>query len=138
MPASERFAVATHILALLSLQPDRKLTSACIAASITTNPVVVRRLIGELRRSGLVDVTPGPHGGATLRREPSAITLRDVYEAVEHGHVIALHPGTNSGCPVGKRIEHVLAGIVNGAEQALLQQLSTQRISDVVAHLRDL
>ena len=136
VPASERFAVATHILALLSLQPDRRMTSASIATSVTTNPVVVRRLLGALRRADLVEVSPGPHGGATLHRAPETITLGEVYAAVEHGHVITLHPSTNHECPVARRITTVLGAVAVDADTALREHLARMRVSDVVARLQ--
>ncbi|MBA2354439.1 MAG: Rrf2 family transcriptional regulator [Acidobacteria bacterium] len=122
-------------MSLLAAQPDRRMTSTSIAASIRTNPVVVRRLLGLLRRSGLVDVSPGPHGGATLLHAPETMSLRQVYEAVEHAPVIALHPGTSDDCPVGRYIATVLAKVADSAEQALLAQLGTQSVADVVRSL---
>src|SRR5277367_4251746 len=87
---SSRFAVATHVLLALSLHRGERLSSAALATTVNTNPVVIRRLLGALQRAGLVETTAGKTGGTELSREPSAITLRDVYEAVNEGELFAL------------------------------------------------
>src|SRR6185437_4058162 len=72
-----RFAVATHILLYLATEGSRGAsTSLRLAWSVNTNPVVVRRIAGQLARAGLIRVRRGP-GGAELAREPERITLED-------------------------------------------------------------
>jgi len=75
-------AVAIHILLLLASDSlDGPATSLRLAGSVNTNPVVVRRITGLLARAGLIRVRRGP-GGAMLARLPSAITLGDVWCAM--------------------------------------------------------
>ncbi len=97
MTPSSRFAVATHVLLALSLHPGERLSSARLAVTVNTNPVVIRRLLGALLRAGLIVTTSGKTGGAELARSPSAITLRDVYEAVSDGEIFALSPSPRTG-----------------------------------------
>lgn len=48
---NSRFSVAIHILSLIATTSDKSLlTSDFIAGSVNTNPVVVRRMIGVLKR----------------------------------------------------------------------------------------
>lgn len=54
---SSRFSIATHILVMMALSPP--LTGDQMAASVQTNPVVIRRIIGQLKRAGLVNVKAG-------------------------------------------------------------------------------
>ena len=75
---SSRVAVAVHVLAYMAWKRSEAVTSERIAASVNTNPVVVRRIVGALRNAGMVTVQPGVGGGATLAREPHDITLLDV------------------------------------------------------------
>lgn len=44
-----RLSVAIHILALIS--KDNTLSSEKIASSVNTNPVVIRRIRGQLKKS---------------------------------------------------------------------------------------
>lgn len=117
-----RFAVATHILLYLAAESsDGAPTSLRLAWSVNTNPVVVRRIAGQLARAGLIRVRRG-RGGAELAREPDRITLEDVWHAVHAGEGTALlpiHLRPNQACPVGRRVRAVLGDAFGVAELAL-------------------
>lgn len=49
------FSTAVHILTLLASMPGERLTSEFIAASVGTNPVVIRRQLASLREAALVE-----------------------------------------------------------------------------------
>ena len=78
MKTSSRFTVAVHALALLALN-GRPMSSTEIAGSVNTNPVVIRRLMGELEKAKLVRSVAGRSGGFELDRQADQITLADVY-----------------------------------------------------------
>ena len=48
MAANSQFAMAIHILTMLAMADDANLKSDYIAASVNTNAVVIRRLLGQL------------------------------------------------------------------------------------------
>ena len=79
MSDSQRFPVAAHALAYLAHKgansPARAVPSAILAASIPTNPVVVRRVTALLAKAGLIATRPGASGGAWLLHEPQDISL---------------------------------------------------------------
>ncbi len=134
---SSRFAVALHILSYLGLKGGLPVTSEEIAGSIGTNPVVVRRLLADLRRAGLVVIQPGPHGGARLTRGASAIALSDVLRAVEQGPILALHTNPpNAACPVGRHIEGVLSSVFVEAEKAMERVLKRSSVADLTDGLK--
>lgn len=70
-------------------------TSNRLAGVVNTNPVVVRRITAQLARAGLLRVHRG-RGGAELARPATAITLDDVWTAVNAGAdrpLVPLHAG---------------------------------------------
>jgi len=85
MAANSRFAVAVHALAVLAWHTQAPCSSREIAASVATNAVVIRRLLGQLARAGVVEASYGARGGFRLARPAAKISLRDVYAAVEEG-----------------------------------------------------
>ena len=125
-----RFAVAIHVLLLLaSRQVQGPATSARLARSVNTNPVVVRRITGQLARAGLIWVRRGP-GGAELARTPAAISLGDVWQAVNPGirrPLLPVHASPDMACPVGRSVQDVLARAFELAEAAMQDEL--RRIS---------
>ncbi len=134
---SSRFAVALHILSYLGLKGKVPVTSEEIAGSIGTNPVVVRRLLADLRRAGLVVIQPGPHGGARLTRDSADIALSDVLRAVEPGPILALHANPpNAACPVGRHIEGILSSVFVDAEKAMERVLKRTSLEDLTAGLK--
>lgn len=131
--SSSRFAVATHILTLLALKGQEPVTSEAIAASVNTNPVVIRRTMAGLREAGLVISQPGTGGGWRLVGAPEAITLRDVFRAVETDELLALPPkAPNAACPVGRMICGTLGEVFHDAEAAMAERLARVTIADVL------
>ena len=70
MQISSRFTIGLHILTAIDMfQKDYKVTSDFLAGSIRTNPVVVRKILGQLKKSGADPQFPGSggdhHGKAT-------------------------------------------------------------------------
>jgi Rrf2 family protein len=130
---SSRVAVAVHVLAYMAWKRSEAQTSERIAASVNTNPVVVRRLMGALRNAGMVTVQPGVGGGATLSRDPADITLLDVYRAVEDRDEIFALPSAQPprNCSVGGHIRDVLRPIFCQAHQAMAGVLAGVTIADV-------
>jgi Rrf2 family protein len=137
MPLNSRFAVAAHILTLLYEGNGEPLTSECIAGSVNTNAAVIRRLLSQLAKAGLTTAQLGAGGGALLARPAHAITLRDVYRAVDEGTLVALHPQIpNPECLVGRHIQASLETIMADAERALEAELAGRTITDLVDDVR--
>src|SRR5690348_6176169 len=136
MAANSRLTIAVHALAWLALaqrQGRDVLTSDQVAASINTNPVIIRRSLGDLRRAGLVVVRHGAGAGWSLARPPEEISLVEVYDAVEREPLFGMHrTEPNLECPVGKGIRSALGPVYGGAEQALRRELGRTSIADVL------
>jgi Rrf2 family protein len=133
---NSRLTIAVHALAWLALARRRgrdALTSEQVAASVNTNPVVIRRSLGDLRRAGLVEVRHGAGAGWRLARDPEEITLLDVYHAVEQEPLFALHhTEPNLECPVGRGIRPALRTVYGSIEQTVRRELGHTSIADVL------
>lgn len=136
MAANSQFAIAVHILTLLAKAGEgNKLKSDYIAKSVNTNPVVIRRLLGDLNQAKLVASQTGAHGGTSLARCPYQINLADVHRAVSCGKTFALHRQTNEDCMIGKNIQCVLEKLqteINDAIESKLVQFTLKDILDAV------
>ncbi|EFL13022.1 Rrf2 family transcriptional regulator [Streptomyces sp. C] len=136
MSASSRMTVATHTLTWMARvcprRPGGIVTSEQIAASVNTNPVVIRRTLGSLRDAGLVESRRGQGAGWRLARTPESITLRDVHLAVEPEPLIPLHSSPpNRKCPVAQGIPAVLREVYDRAEEAMKAELAAVTVADV-------
>jgi Rrf2 family protein len=132
MGTSTRFAVGVHLLTALAANPGKVLRSEDVAESANTNPVVVRRLFSLMTNAGLIRARLGPGGGFELARPASAITLRDVFAALESGEFFTEHRSPPSAsCPIGAHILPVLRAATAPAVDALGKELSRTTIADI-------
>ncbi|MFF0062555.1 Rrf2 family transcriptional regulator [Streptomyces sp. NPDC005279] len=136
MSLNSRLTIAAHALAWMELNKrygHEVATSEQIAGSVNTNPVVIRRLLAELRKAGLVESRRGAGAGWTLTRELESMTLLDVYEAVQPGALFAMHRATpNQECPVGFGIQPAMQSIYDGIEDTLRGELARTTLADVL------
>ncbi|MCS4454154.1 Rrf2 family transcriptional regulator [Clostridium botulinum] len=138
MKISSRFSVAVHILSILSMEDKNLCTSEWIAGSVNTNPVVIRRVMGMLKRAGLVNVIAGT-GGAYLLKDLDQITLLDVYRAVDvvkEGELFQFHDSPNINCPIGANIQSVMEGVLLNAQEAMEQVLENVTMEYIVTGIR--
>ena len=105
MQISSRFTLAVHIFTCIdTFQNEYKVTSDFIAGSTNVNPVIIRKILLQLKAAGLVQVARGT-GGTTITRPLSEITFLDIYKAVEcveDNKLFHFHESPNPQCPVGK------------------------------------
>jgi DNA-binding IscR family transcriptional regulator len=134
MSISSRFSVGIHILALIDFNKDGINSSEFLAGSVNTNPVVIRKIMGMLKKAGLVEVNPGI-AGAKLAKEPSDITLLDVYKAVDvvqEKELFSVHGNPNPVCQVGRNIQETMDPLFSAAQLALEKSLENVTLEDVV------
>ena len=133
MAANSQFSMAVHVLAMLAKSGDDNVKSECIAASVNTNAVVIRRLLGQLNQANLVTSQTGAAGGTRLARRPSDISLCEIYKAVTCGEVFALHAKSPSqDCPIGKNIEAVLCNLQKEIEKTVGEKLGQFTLASVI------
>lgn len=125
MQITSRFTVAIHtLLCIACFSNKRKVTSNFIAESTNSNPVIIRRILGQLKDAGLVEVKLGV-GGATITKPLKDITLLDIFDAVEalNDDFFSFHHNPNCKCPVGKNIHTILDGHLYDIEKAMNKQM---------------
>ena len=136
MSDSQRFPVAAHALAYLAHKgahsPAEAVPSAILAASIPTNPVVVRRVTALLAKAGLIATRPGASGGAWLLFQPEVITLDAVLRAVNGCANLGSPPAGARNCPVSTHIPRQVAKALTAADLAAGEALSKITIADLL------
>jgi Rrf2 family protein len=132
MAANSQFSMAVHVLSMLARSKDENVKSECLASSVNTNAVVIRRLLGQLNQAKLVVSQTGVNGGTRLARCPNEINLSEIYKAVNCGDVFALHAKSPSkDCPVGKNIEAVLCCLQKEIDRGIYEKLSRYTLQNV-------
>lgn len=123
-------------MVFVHLADQTTLTSTEIATSIQTNPAYVRQLMAKMKAAGLIESARG-QARPSLGREPEAITLLDVYRAVEGDKpLLHLDTHTNPECHVGVYIQHALQDYYNQVQRDAEASMSAITLADVVATFR--
>lgn len=134
MQISSRFTLAIHILDCIdAFKNEHKLTSDFLASSTNVNPVIVRKILGQLKAAGLVDITRGS-GGASILKPLEEISFLDIYravECVENGKLFHFHDNPNIQCPIGKNIHLILDDRLMQVQNAMEKELESITLADV-------
>lgn len=135
MQISSRFTIAVHIFMCIHIfEKDHRITSDFLADSIQVNPVVIRRLLSQLKAAGLVRVQRGS-GGASMAKPLDQITFLDIYRAVdcvEDGTLFRFHENPNPNCPVGRSVHRVLDGRLRQIQDAMEREMAGITLESVM------
>src|SRR4051812_38758175 len=108
-----------------------------VAASVNTNPVVVRRLLLALRRAGLIRTCVGKHGGASLAKDPNQISLLDIYDAVQPRPVISVSQrNAFKKCLVSCNMKQIMVRVSEDADQAMRDHLRGTTLQQLLRKIR--
>ena len=139
MQISSRFTIAVHIFACIdTFEKDQKITSDFLSASINVNPVLIRKILSSLKKSGLINVLRGT-GGTTIAKPLDQITLLDIFQSVEcleDGKLFHFHENPNANCPVGKNIHSILDDKLLRVQKAMENELASITLEDVINDTR--
>ena len=126
-----RFATAIHILTLLAKDPQEWLTSDWIAGSVNVNPVIVRKELINLKKSGLIESRQGKVGGVRIAKNPEQINISEIYESVKNTEVLGKrNQNPNPLCIVGKDINKNLDILFGETDDLVFQFLKEKKLSD--------
>lgn len=135
MQISSRFTIAIHIFACIyTFEKERKITSDFLASSVNVNPVIIRKLLSQLKAAGLINVQRGS-GGASVAKPLDKITFLDIYNAVEcidNGELFHFHNNPNQDCPVGRNIHLILDDKLQQVQNAMENEMKKITLADVI------
>ena len=134
MQISSRFTLAVHIFACIdTFGKEYKVTSDFLAGSTNVNPVIIRKILGQLKGAGLIEVARGT-GGTTVSKPLEEISFLDIYRAVEcieNGDLFHFHENPNIDCPVGKNIHYILDDKLLRVQNAMEKELASITLADL-------
>ena len=141
MQISSRFTIALHIFTCVEVFGDKqKVTSDFLAASINTNPVVIRKILIQLRNAGLITVARGT-GGVEPAKTLKDITFLDIYKAidpVENGNLFHFHEAPNPECPVGRNIHVLLDDKLRDIQNTMEEKMKQYTLEDLKSGIEDI
>lgn len=133
MPSDSRLSRVLHLLIHLDRHAGAA-TSELLAGMLSTNPVVVRRMMAGLREAGLVVSERGHGGGWMLARGLAEITLLDVHRALGAPSPFAIGIARDDPrCLVEQAVNTRLSDTLREAEALLLERFGAISLGDLAA-----
>lgn len=135
MKNSHKLSDAIHILVYLHLSKDEpSISSKQIAESVATNAGVIRRLMSQLSKSGLIETKVGA-AVPKLSRNPEEISLLDIFTAVEDGEMLKVDEKTSMSCPVGQNIQSVLTNTYSRVQNQAENEMKIISLQEIIDEL---
>ena len=128
-----RLSGVLHVL-LHMAEHQGPVTSETLARAMSTNPVVIRRIMAGLKARGYVRSEKGHGGGWTLAGELSAITLKDIYVALDAPPLLAIgNRSENPACLVEQAVNAALGRTFAEAEALIVERLGEVTLAQLCA-----
>jgi DNA-binding IscR family transcriptional regulator len=133
MKYDSRLSSVLHAL-LHMAERDGPVTSEALAQCLGTNPVVVRRTMGYLRKAGIVTSGRGHAGGWRIHADLRAVTLRQLHDALGEPAIFAIGNRNEAPeCLIEQSVNAALEGTFAEAEALLLERFSEITLADLAA-----
>ncbi len=112
-------------------------TSEAMSKMMQTNPAVVRKILAGLREQGFVTSEKGHGGGWQLARDLGAVTMYDIYSALDNPTIFAVGNRTEApGCLVEKAVNRAMNESFEEAEALLLARFKQVTLADLSKDVR--
>ncbi len=131
MRKDSRLSRALHVLVHLN-NANKPVTSEGIAKMLSTNPVVVRRLLAALRDHGYVQSTKGHNGGWELTKPLDHLTLLDIHKALGESSIFTVGlTDEHSNCAIEISVNNALKDVMNEAEALILTRFGSISLGEL-------
>ena len=107
-----------------------------ISSELNIPPSTTGLLIRYLSRAGLVETREGAKGGIRHARSPEAITVYDIFKAIEQERPLfqtSLQPRVTGAKPT--KAQQAITSVLLGAEQAMQHRLQQTTLADLLHEL---
>ncbi len=85
------------VLQLVTSSNGKPISIRKLAEAEEISPEFLEQIFFKLRKAGIINSTRGPGGGFTLRKDPSKITVTEIFDAIGEGLALSpcVHPESN-------------------------------------------
>lgn len=137
MRTDSRLSRVLHVLMHLG-EAETPMTSELIGQMLNTNPSLVRRTMGLLRKAGVVSSTKGHGGGWYLEKSLADLSLAEVYAALGEPKLFAIGVSDDTPtCLLEQSANAATQGALDAARESFLDTLASQSVSGLIEKSRD-
>ncbi len=126
---SEASSLAIHAVVLIATSGDKLINVNAIAEATGASKNHLAKVMQRIVKHGIVTSLRGPSGGFKMKKDPSEVSLYDVYECIEGPIVLEGCPLERPICPFEKCI---LGGIVHKVTNDMKKYLINEKVANFV------
>ena len=130
---SDAASLGLHTMVLLAAHEGKVIATGEIASVLHVSEAHLSKVLQRLDKTGLVRSVRGPRGGFALAKSGRAITLLEVYEAIE-GPLVATE--CLLGSPVCGR-NCILGGLLDGVNRQVKDYFAGTSLASLVNSYRN-
>jgi Rrf2 family protein len=131
---SDAASLALHAMTYMAANSQRPVATKEVATEMHVSESHLAKVLQRLARVGLVHSTRGPKGGFRLARPAHAVTLLDVYEAVDGPLALA---GCLFSTPVCGLRQCIFGRLLHSVNRQVHDHFADTRLSDLVREGQD-
>ena len=126
------FGLALQALVILSRDQVQTCPSAELALHLQSEPTLLRRILAILAREGILETREGRDGGYRLRKDPHAITLADIFDALQVADPLRCGIKDTTGSnPFGLGMNAIFSELADEMDKSLKALLGTYTLGDL-------
>ncbi len=124
------------VLFMASMDVQKKfefISTQQIADTLNIPPSTSSVILRRLKKAGLIEAREGVNGGVRLTKQPEAITVLDIFNAVEQsGPMFPTNVNIAERSEKSARVQHSVVNVLLDAENQMKASLHTVTIKDLL------
>jgi Rrf2 family protein len=128
MRMSKKSEYAIHSVVIIAYNRNSPVQLEDMASKQNISKTYLAKVMQELSRSGILKASPGVNGGYTLGKDPSEITVADIFRVFEDTPKSVTCQFNNRGCDAEGICE--ITKTVSKAFDVMFQELEKTTIAD--------
>ncbi|RED51796.1 Rrf2 family transcriptional regulator [Cohnella lupini] len=126
------FGLALQALVILSKTNAQSCPSAELAVQLQSEATLLRRILATLVKGGILDTREGRDGGYRLKKDPSDITLAEVYTVLQVGDPMSFGIKETAGTnPFGQEMQAIFSDLTSEMERSLVDVLGRYTVEQI-------
>ncbi|MGT2959490.1 Rrf2 family transcriptional regulator [Streptococcus caballi] len=134
--ANHRLSDLLQILVYVEVHHTETISSERLAASLKSNPSLVRQMLSQLRKAGIITTQRGKVG-FRIEKPLAELTVLDVYRTIDNqGDLLKVDQNTAKTCSVGVAFPEVLQSHYHDIQKQAEAQMAKISLKQLVDETR--
>ncbi|MBD3918641.1 Rrf2 family transcriptional regulator [Paenibacillus sp. PR3] len=135
-PSFRTFGLAVQAMVVLAIN-GQSCPSCVLAERLHSEATLLRRIMGQLARAGLIETREGRDGGYRLLRQPDTITLAEIYKALQiNGELCRTMEEATGPHPFGIHMKEAFTDLLAELDHSMLAVMQQHTVGQYAAKFK--